>query len=106
MSAEARVSPSVEDRTGPALARFEADGFILRDGQRWKTGRRWQQAMARAAMKLYHEGDPGDDLRVPIALAIVELYSSTLDDETLADLVEAILPIETGSLGIVSRCEG
>jgi hypothetical protein len=100
MSAEARVSPPLEDRTGPALARFEADGFILRDGQRWKTGRRWQQAMARAAMKLYHDGDPGDDLRVPIALAIVEIYSNTLDDETLAELVEAMLPIETGSLGI------
>ena len=103
MSAEARVSPLIEDRTGPALARFEADGFILRDGRRWKTGRRWQQAMARAAMKLYHEGDPGDDLRVPIALAIVEIYSGTLDDETLAELVEAMLPIETSSLGFAPR---
>jgi len=99
MSAEARVSPQHENHAQAALARFEADGLIVRGAQRWKTSRRWQQAMARAAVKLYDQGDQGDDLRVPIALAIVEIYSSTLDDETLAELVEAMLPIEAASLG-------
>jgi hypothetical protein len=103
MSAEARVSLRNEDKAESALARFAADGFIVHGGQRWKTSRRWQQAMARAALKLYDDGDPGDDLRVPIALAIVELYSGALDDEFLAELVEAILPIEAASLGLAPR---
>ena len=92
MSAETRVSP-------PALARLEADGFVVQVAGRWKTGRRWQQAMARAAMKLFQEGDAGDDLRVPIALAMIDVYAGALDDETLADLVLAMLPIEIASLG-------
>ena len=103
MSAEARVSLENEDKADSALARFAADGFIVQGGhggQRWKTSRRWQQAMARAALKLYDDGDPGDDLRVPIALAIVEIYSGALDDELLAELVEAMLPIEAASLGL------
>jgi hypothetical protein len=58
--------------------------------------------MARAAAKLYVAGDPGEDLRVPIALALVEAYSGRVDDETVAELVEAMLPIEVESLGLVS----
>lgn len=103
MSAEARVSPQNENEALAAIARLEADGFIVRAGQRWTTSRRWQQAMARAAIKLYGEGDEGEDLRVPIALAMVEKYSRTLDDEMLAPLVEAMLPIETASLGLGPR---
>ena len=55
--------------------------------------------MARAATALYETGDPGDDLRVPIALALLDTYQSSLDDEILAELVEAMLPIEATSLG-------
>jgi hypothetical protein len=103
MSAGTRDSLDEENRTRSALARFEADGFISQSApgvERWKTSRRWQQAMARAAAKLYALRDEGDDLRVPIALAIVEIYAGQLDDETLAELVETMLPIEAASLGL------
>ena len=59
--------------------------------------------MARAAVKLYEANDPGEDLRVPIALAIVEAYAGTVEDEVLAQLVEAMLPIESSSLGLAPR---
>jgi hypothetical protein len=122
------VSASVERRASsrdateaPALARLAADGLIERgaaageaDGRRrvtravgaesprpWRTSRRFQRAMARAAAALYEAGDPGDDLRVPITLALLEVYEDKLHDEILAELVETMLPIELVSLGLV-----
>jgi len=100
-SAEARSSRQDSENVA-ALARLESDGFIDRTEQFWKTSRRWQQAMARAAVKLYADGDPGDDLRVPIAHAMVDLYGDAVDDDALAAFIEAMLPIETASLGIPS----
>lgn len=103
MSAEARVTSRQAEEARMALARLEADGFIVQRGQSWATSRRWMQAMARAAVKLYEANDPGEDLRVPIALAIVEAYAGTVEDEVLAQLVEAMLPIESSSLGLAPR---
>jgi hypothetical protein len=100
MAVEARVLPEARSDARMALTRLEADGFILRRGETWKTSRRWQQAMARAAVKLYDAGDPGEDLRVPIALALIELYPSGIEDELMAELVETMLPIENASLGL------
>ena len=101
MSAEARTASPDEAELRAALARLEADGFIVADGPRWKTSRRWQRAMARAAVELWEQGDEGADLRVPIALALVGLYSTPpADDETLVRLVEVMLPIEVASLGL------
>ena len=102
MSAEARTASHEGDEVGAALARLEADGFILRTEAGWKTSRRWQQAMARAAVSLYDEGDTSEDLRVPIACAMLDCYTQSLDDETLAALVEAMLPVEAASLGFGS----
>jgi hypothetical protein len=100
MSTEARAASSHESEARAALARLEVDGFVTPDGASYRTSRRWQQAMARAAVQLYDAGDPGEDLRVPIALALVEIYSGQVEDEVLVDLVEAMLPIETASLGL------
>ena len=86
-----------------ALACLAADGLVFQHEDRWKTGRRWQQAMARAAAKLYGLGDPCDDLRVPIAVAVLEIYEERVDDETIAALVETMLPIESESLGLMPR---
>jgi hypothetical protein len=85
-----------------ALRRLEADGLVSHegDGDVLVTTRRWQGAMARAALRLYGAGDPGHDLRVPIATALVELYASRLPDEELAALVEAMLPLEIAALGL------
>jgi hypothetical protein len=96
MSPEVRAASQNPHETQAALARLEADGFLLAS----RTTRRWQQAMARAAVKLYASGDPGDDLRVPIALALVDVYADRIDDELLAQLVEAMLPLELATLGL------
>jgi hypothetical protein len=52
--------------------------------------------MARAALRLYRSDAPWQDLRLPIAAALLDTYGGLSDDE-LAALVEAMLPIE--------RCE-
>lgn len=86
-----------------ALRRLEADGFVTRESDELRTTRKWQGAMARAALRLYEAGDPGHDLRVPIASALLEVYASGLEDEEIAGLVEAMLPIEVGALGLRAR---
>jgi len=82
---------------GETLLRLEDDGLVLRQGGEHRTTRRWQAAMARAATRLYGQGDPGNDLRVPIAVALVELYPEAPAEE-LAGCVEALLPIELAEL--------
>jgi hypothetical protein len=101
MSTEARVM-SKQAKHEEALARLAADGWIEQTAESsWKTSRRWQQAMARTAARLYKE-DPGDDLRVPIAHAMVECYEGKVDDDDmLVALVEAMLPLEAVALGFV-----
>ena len=83
-----------------ARRRLDADGLVIRESQDLRTTRRWQAAMARAALRLYEAGDPGHDLRVPIAAALLDIYGSDLEDEELARLVEAMLPIELMALGL------
>jgi hypothetical protein len=83
-----------------ALTRIEADGLVARVEGVLRTTRKWQGAMARAALQLYERGDPGDDLRVPIASALLALYGDRTQDEELAALVEAMLPIELLALGL------
>lgn len=93
---------SRQSKQEEALARLASDGFIERKnaGPSWKTSRRWQQAMARTAARLYAE-DPGDDLRVPIAHVMIEMYDG-VDDDRLIELVEAMLPIEAAALGFAT----
>ena len=80
------------------LGRFAADDLLRREGDTYRTTRRWQAAMARAAVRLYEQGGDGSDLRVPIALALVDIYGADTPDDTLAGWVEAILPIETAEV--------
>jgi hypothetical protein len=75
------------------LAALEADGLVARDGSGFHPTRRWRGAMARAARRLAREQAPWRDLRLPIAVALVELRGDLGDDE-LARRVEALLPIE------------
>jgi hypothetical protein len=84
-----------------ALKRLEADGLAARHQSELKATRRWHAAMARAAMRLYEARDPGADLRVPIAAALLDIYGTAVGDDDLADLVEAMLPIEARSLGLL-----
>jgi len=80
------------------LARLEADGLVRSGPEGARTTARWQAAMARAALRLYRNDAPWQDLRLPIAAALLEC-SNTLSDPELADLVEAMLPIEQRELG-------
>jgi len=80
------------------LPRLEADGLVRRDAARLRTTRRWQAAMARAALRMYRDGDGGDDLRVPIAAALIEVYGVDLDDESLVAAIAAMLPVELDEL--------
>lgn len=89
------------ERLSRALERLERDGLIERPQGVPRTTRAWQGAMARAALRLFALGDPGADLRVPIAHALVAVYGSRLDDEELVDCVEAMLPVEAAGLGLV-----
>lgn len=68
-----------------------ADGVLRDAGRRLEPTRRWQAAMARAALRLLVQGAPDRDLRLPIAVALAELLPSCSDAE-LADRVEAMLP--------------
>lgn len=79
------------------LARLEADGLVRTGPGGARTTSRWQAAMARAAFRLYGSKAPWQDLRLPVAAALVELYGDLTDVE-LADLVEAMLPIEQREL--------
>jgi hypothetical protein len=79
-------------------ARLESDGLLRHDGRRYRTTRRWQAAIARAAYRLILEGEPRSDLRVPVALALIEHFGSDQPDEELARLVEIMLPIEAAEL--------
>lgn len=83
-----------------ALDRLEADGLIERGEGGARTTRKWQGAMARAALSLYERGDQGKDLRVPIAFALLEQYGKSMADDVVARLVEAMLPIEANALGL------
>jgi hypothetical protein len=75
------------------LARLEADGLVRAGPDGARTTSRWQAAMARAAVRLYRSDAPWQDLRLPIVVALLETCGS-LPDEELAELVEAMLPIE------------
>jgi hypothetical protein len=99
--------PIPTDEYESALRRLEADGLLARegDGAVLVTTRKWQGAMARAALRLYGANDPGHDFRVPIATALLEIYETRIADEELAAMVEAMLPIEIVALGLGPKPE-
>jgi hypothetical protein len=97
-----------ELRRRAALVRLIADGLVVERAGTARTSRPFQGAMARAAFTLYQRGEPWRDLRLPIALALSERYGHMSNDE-LAELVEAMLPIEAAALAgteVVQSPEG
>jgi hypothetical protein len=80
------------------VARFTADGLIRREGDALRTTHRWQTAIARAVVRLVRESGDGDDIRIPIAAALLDLYGNRFDDDQLAAAVAAMVPIETAEL--------
>jgi len=92
------MQPDTSAAHDRALARLQSDGVLRRDGEQYRTAARWQGAMARAAWRLLNEQDPGDDLRVVIVHALLELYGDNTSDEELATFVEVLTPIERAEL--------
>ena len=86
--------------TGDLQDRLVSDGLLRSDRAGLHSTRRWQGAMARAALRLVRAGIDGDDLRLPIAAALVELYGDTLDDASIIDAMAIILPVELSELDI------
>lgn len=74
------------------------DALLRREGGVLRTTRRWQGAMARAAYQLFSLGDGSEDLRVPVAWAVLDLYGDALDDADVARRVEAMVLIEEREL--------
>ena len=77
-----------------AVARLEQGGLVHREQGVVTTTRRWQGAMARAALRLVAEGEPREDLRIPVVMALVDVYGAEIDDEDLLAMVEVLLPLE------------
>lgn len=100
-----RPAAEPSDAAG-GLPRLEADGLLRLEEGRYRTTRRFQAAMARAALCLYHAGEGSADLRLPIAHALVELYGDALGDADVAELVEAMLPIERAELAPIPALSG
>ncbi len=80
------------------IAALEAAGLVAREAEGLRTTRRWQAAMARAAIRCYDAGAEWRDLRLPVAAALLELFGST-DDSTLASYVDAMAALESAEFG-------
>jgi hypothetical protein len=82
--------------------RLIADGLLTRNEQgALRTTRRWQAALARAALQLLYLGtdeDDGADLRVPVAYALVDIYGREMPDEQLAQLVTVMVKVEARAI--------
>lgn len=83
---------------GDLLDGLVEDGLLRREGASYRTTRRWQTTMARAALRLLQTGRDDDDLRVPVTAALVEIYGEHIPDERIVQLVEVLLPIEAAEL--------
>ncbi len=83
------------------LARLESDGLVRTGPEGARTTARWQAAMARAALRLNGDEAPWQDLRLPIVFALLDVYVE-LGDVELAEVVEAMLPIEARALSPVA----
>jgi hypothetical protein len=80
------------------LEELAAHGLLELRGGQWRTTRRWQAAMARAAFSLLCSGGDGEDLRPPIIAALLEIYGNEAPADRLASYVEVMLPIEAREL--------
>jgi hypothetical protein len=83
--------------------RLLTDGLLLSAESGLRSTRRWHAAMSRAALRLVRAGLDGDDLRLPIAAALIEIYGDELDDAAIADAVAIMLPIELAELANLVR---
>jgi hypothetical protein len=79
-----------------AVRRLVEEGFLDLGEAGLSTTRRWQAALARAALTLQRAGAPWD-LRLPIAMALAD-QDPALTDREVAELVEAMVPVQAAEL--------
>jgi hypothetical protein len=91
MGFEAHITPGGELHS--ALEELEKDGVLVREGARYRTTRRWQDAMSKAAAAR----DQDDDLHAPIKRALAALYGDRTDEHALARYVSVLTAIETSN---------
>lgn len=87
----------MEGTSADALQRLVSDGLLSLEAGRHRTTRRWQAAMARVALRLIQQGADDDDLRLPVACALVEFYGD-LPNAEIIRLVEVLTPIEAAEI--------
>ena len=74
------------------LERLTTDGFVELSPDGLRLTPRWHAALARAAYRGYVDGSGLDDIRAPIAAALIESYGDQ-DELVLAVGISAILPL-------------
>ena len=76
-----------------ALARLLADGFVRQEEERCVPAPRWHAALMRAALALQARGEELEDLRVPVAWALHEVYGESSSAAQLVALVTVMAPL-------------
>lgn len=97
------ANPNIE-ATYKALAQ---DGLVLMSSNSITTSKRWQLALAQAALDISEQecidnsqsNDSSNDFRLPIVMALMTLYQSnhknqTLSEKDMTDRVDVLLRLE------------
>lgn len=93
------ANPNI-DATYKALAQ---DGLVLMSSNSITTSKRWQLALAQAALDISEQecidNSQSNDFRLPIVMALMTLYQSnhknqTLSEKDMTDRVDALLRLE------------
>ena len=74
------------------LDRLMADGYVDRRNGRLVPAARWHAAVARVAATMLARGEELEDMRVPVAWAITEAYSTSSEEE-LVEMVALMTPL-------------
>jgi len=83
----------------PALRQLVKDKLLATTGDGPRTTARWQAAVLRAIGELMQDGESAreenQDLRIPFAKALHDLYGSRKSDAELTAMVLLMLEVET-----------
>ncbi len=98
------MQASIDEETAEAERILQEKGLIENDEHgAWRTTRRWQGVLARSSVRLLAVGDGGTDLRIPIIVALVDIFGDTHDADSLASCVHVMLDIERRDLSRLWR---
>lgn len=87
-------NPSRNQALKNAFNKLAEEGLVVLSEAGPVATKRWQAALARAALRLSELGDEGEDMRVPIAQALYELCGDRDSDDELIAKVDAMLSVQ------------